>query len=147
MSKEDFSFNIPPMEVVHIQCTVENIVDKSWLFNNIPWMNHDNKTAHLILDKVSTIYHYVDGEIKSITFDKVGVSATHGFAGNSYAFSFLLGNDEVHAYSPEPKHMSLAKDEVIQKAIDLNMRKLNINEKERNLLLMELSNLRKLEDE
>jgi hypothetical protein len=137
----------PKMEVVNIECSVENILDSMWLFKHIPWMNHDNKTAHLTLDKVSTVYHYIDGEVKSITFDRVGVSAMHGFAGNSYSFSFLIGDDDVHSYSPEPKYLSLGRDEVIQKAIDHNIYMVNVNEKKRNKLLTVLSNLIKLEDD
>lgn len=133
---------IPPIEVEHISCTVENIVDSRWLFNNIPWMNHSNKSAHLTLDKTSTIFYY-DGEVKSITFNEVGASAVHGFGGNSYAFSFLLDGKEVHSYADKPKHMSLAEDEVKQKVWDSIMRELKRNREQRESLLNELKNLHK----
>jgi hypothetical protein len=152
MSKEHIAFSssghFPPIEVVKIECTVENIVDRDWLFNHIPWLNHDNKTAHLTLDKVSTIYYYdsVGQKVKTITFDNVGVSAGHGFAGNSYSFSFQLGDKDKFGYAPEPDFMSLAEDEVIQKVINNTIYKLDVNKKERIKLLTILSNL-KQEDE
>jgi len=139
MSKD---FEFPPLEVEHIKCTVENVVDREWLFNNIPWMNHSNKTAFLTLDKVSTIFYY-DREVKSIEFNEVGASAMHGFGGNLYAFTFQLDGEKVHSYSAEPEHMSLAKDEVVQKVWDSCMWKLRRNSEQREEILEEIKNLHK----
>jgi hypothetical protein len=128
---------LPPIKVVHIDCTVENLVDSIWLFNNIPWMNHENKSAYLKLDKVSTIYYYEDG-IKSVTFNEVGASAIHGFGGNSYAFSFNLDGKEVKPYGEKPLHMGLAEDEVEQQLWDMSMWKLRKLNADKNKILKEL---------
>jgi hypothetical protein len=72
----------------------------------------------------------------------VGASAIHGFGGNSYAFSFILDGQDVFSYAQEPKHMSLAEDEVVQKVWDHNMWNLRRNLKEKNKILTELKNIK-----
>ena len=42
MAADDFKMEI---ETEEITCDKENLLDYMWLFNNIPWMNHDGKNA------------------------------------------------------------------------------------------------------
>ena len=113
----NFEDYLPKIEVKHIDCTVEQFLDSKWLFNNIPWMNMDNRTAFLKLDKVSTIWYYNEEEnkIDSLTVNEIGVSAFHGFAGNSYAFSFQLDGELVKDCGIEPKLMTLSEEETKEK--------------------------------
>ena len=45
------------LEVIDIIGVKENLLDERWLFNNIPWSNHDGKYARVILDKPTDLYY------------------------------------------------------------------------------------------
>jgi hypothetical protein len=86
----------------------KKLLDNMWLFNNIPWGNHSNEDAHIILDEPTLIfYKWMDGfdtktiEIKNALVDNIKVDAIHGFAGNSYGFTFRLGEDSVFHLNDE----------------------------------------------
>ena len=118
MMGKKIEFKIPELETVEIKCSKENLVDSTWLFNNIPWSNHDGKNAKLILDEPTElflidIYEYdtSTSEIKNVTFDNVMVLAMHGFGGTSYLFDFRLGDDKV-VYSGSMERYGFSKEEV-----------------------------------
>jgi hypothetical protein len=113
------SFTDPMTDIkgVEIDCTVENLLDGMWLFEHTPWLNHDGKMAIYRLDKTSTIYFYNDTykEIQTVEFDVAEVSAMHGFAGNSYVFTFKLGGEDKVQLSSGPMLMAITEDEIKEK--------------------------------
>lgn len=95
---------MPNIELEEVVCEKDNLTDYTWLFNNIPWMNHDNKRAIVKFDKTIKMYYIQmdvrdaeSTEIKSCEFDNVIISAFHSFAGNSFTFEFRLGDKRVHS--------------------------------------------------
>ena len=99
--KDDFFIDIETEEII---CDKENLMDYTWLFNNIPWMNHNNKNAKVTFDEPIELhcilldgYDTKSAEIRSFEFDNVTISAMHGFAGNSFTFVFNLGEEAVHS--------------------------------------------------
>lgn len=84
------------LEVIDIIGVKENLLDERWLFNNIPWSNHDGKYARVILDKPTDLYYIQlngfdtqSAEIKKCIFDSVDIIATHATV-NHYEFTFKL---------------------------------------------------------
>lgn len=85
------------IKTIEIPCTKEQLFDESWLFNNIPWINHDNEQAKLIFSETLMFYCIDKGNsIKDVMFDNILVSAFHGFSGNSYDFNFFHGDEQVY---------------------------------------------------
>jgi len=106
------------IKTIELTCEKESLLDHNWLFNNIPWSNHDNQNAKVLFDTPIEAYAiYLDGcasdsaKLKKFTFDSVLISAFHGFAGNIYSFSFNLGKDITHA-NFETYELGFSVDEV-----------------------------------
>jgi len=107
------------IEVVEVKCTKENLLDGIWLFENIPWTNHSNKTAKINFNEIITLY-WMDNyniEFKSDDFNNVLVSAIHGFFGNSYAFTFMLDDKNVCVINGD-KAFAFSKDDLKKRAIE-----------------------------
>jgi len=90
------------LEEIDLVGTKENLLDHMWLFNNIPWSNHGGKIAKISFNEPIDLYSIVVDEyltqsakITKYIFDNVSISALHGFAGNSYNFTFRLGEQNV----------------------------------------------------
>ena len=129
MEKDDlacwsYSGNMGEHKTIDKICEKESLLDHNWLFNNIPWSNHDNADAKVSFD--SSIEAYAielngydtkTAKIKKFNFDNVIISAMHGFAGNSYTFSFHLGNDKTHN-SFETSQFGFSVDELKNRYID-----------------------------
>ncbi len=91
------------IKTIEIFCDKESLLDSLWLFNNIPWANHDNKNAKIIFNSQIEVYSIMlngydtqTANLKKFVFDNVMISAMHGFAGNSYTFCFKLGDELIH---------------------------------------------------
>jgi hypothetical protein len=96
-------FDFEPAKTITLKCDKNLLMDWRWLFDNTPWINHDNMNANLVFDEPIDAYVVIlDGsdtksaKIGKIIFDNILVTAFHGSAGNHYDFIFKLGNDETH---------------------------------------------------
>jgi len=90
----------PEIEVIHTN--KDNLIDYMWLFNHIPWSNHENKIGKVILEEPTKAYGIImDGfdtsttEITEFEFDNVIITAVHGSGGNSFGFEFKLSDETV----------------------------------------------------
>ncbi|MHA2039989.1 MAG: hypothetical protein ACW98X_26555 [Promethearchaeota archaeon] len=127
MKKEDkkieFSFPEPEKEIVYCD-DKNNILDYMWLFNNIPWMNHDNKIGKIVFDEPIEVYIIkMDGfatdtsEVRKIECNETEISSMHGFAGNSYGFVFLMNGEKVE-YADDYRKIGFSKDEVKDRFVE-----------------------------
>jgi hypothetical protein len=121
MAADDFKMEI---ETEEITCDRENLLDYTWLFNNIPWMNHDGKNAKVTFAEpiemhciVLDGYDTKSGEMKSFEFDNAIISAMHGYGGNSFTFQFRLGEKDVHT-TYDYKSFAYTKNDVKKVFID-----------------------------
>lgn len=105
--EEKIMFELPKIETIELECEKENLLDYMWLFNNIPWENHDNKNAKIIFkEPIEMIAIEMNGydthtsKIKRFYFDSVIINAFHGTA-NHYTFQFYLKTERVHITGDE----------------------------------------------
>lgn len=118
------------MKTIELICEKESLLDGDWLFNNIPWSNHDNSIAKISFDSPIEVYAIkLDGydsqktELKKFYFDNVVILAVHGFGGNNYSFTFQLGDDKTHV-SFDETNLGFSVDEVKNRYIDKLNRKI-----------------------
>jgi hypothetical protein len=118
--KDDFESYLPKIERVKIDCTLENLFDSMWLFNNTPWLNHHGKIALYKMDNTSTVYcyHQKDKMIHEINFDEVEISAIHTFGGNQYHYRFMFNGEEISAWDFDHKRLMSTTLEGIKKQIE-----------------------------
>ena len=88
--------------VIDIVCEKNNLINGEWLFCNIPWVNHTNKTASIKFEEnIELFYIKLNGydtqsaKIEKTKFDNISITAMHGFAGNDYSFNFKLGDESI----------------------------------------------------
>jgi len=122
---KDFEFSIPPMEQEIVVCdNKEELLDYNWLFSNIPWTNHSNKVGKINFDEKLKMYAIkLDGsdtksaEIVDFEFDVVEIMSMHGFCGNSYDFTFMLGDEKIF-HSHDLNSIAFSKEDVRQRYIN-----------------------------
>lgn len=130
-------------EIVEIPCVIDNLLDESWLFNNVPWENFQNKVAKFILSKPEKIFAF-DGEtINTIEFDNMIASAIHGFAGNSYFFSFYIGEENIFSTTDE-RNFSTDKGHLKHKLTILQQKKLKWLETQAETVKKEIEKIKNL---
>lgn len=124
----DYGFE---METVELTTEKENLNDHMWLFNNIPWGNHDNKCAIVRFDKpIKTYLIEMDGfddltiEITTFKFDNVKILAMHGFAGNVYSFDFRLGEEKMN-YTHDISMFDFSKKGLKKRFLKVQKRKIS----------------------
>lgn len=119
MSDKDFDFKFPPMEQDIVICdNKEDLLDYTWLFSNIPWTNHSNKIGKINFDEKLEMYAIkLDGsdtksaEIVNFEFNAVEIMSMHGFCGNSYDYTFILGDKKVF-HTHDYTSIAFSKEEV-----------------------------------
>lgn len=110
MSNENnkIQFNIPELEKVLVHCDDKNnLLDYMWLFNHIPWCNHDNKIGNVVFDEPTEVFYIkMNGfdtktsEIKKVECDELEIMSVHGTI-NHFTFIFYMNGerlDSVHDY-------------------------------------------------
>jgi len=127
------------LEIKNIECDKkENLIDYMWLFNNIPWSNHDGAIGKIEFTKPTFIYYlYMNGydnttsEIKQIEINNVIITAFHGFGGNSFEFNFKMGDDSI-CLCDSLTHFDFNKEDLKKKLIAKSERKIINLEKQTN---------------
>ena len=119
----DFDKYLPKLETIDVKCDKEQLLDYMWLFNNIPWSNHDGKDAKIEFDETIKAYCIMlngydtkTAEMKEVEFDNLRVTAFHGI-GNSFVFVFKLGDKEVHS-TMDYQSFTFDKEETKKRYID-----------------------------
>lgn len=102
-----------------ITCNKEDLLDSMWLFNNIPWSNHDDVVAKITFDEPITIFisDRESAEIKSGEFNNVIIGAFHGYGGNNYTFQFKFDNNVVFSILNE-RHFAYSKEDLKERLIE-----------------------------
>lgn len=100
-------FELPKIETIEIGGKKENLLDYMWLFNHIPWCNHDNQNAKISFDEpIEMIAIEMNGydthtsKIKRFHFDSVIITSFHATT-NHYTFEFKLNDKRVHITDDE----------------------------------------------
>lgn len=111
-------------KIIELTCKKEDLKDHKWLFGHIPWCNHDGAIAKVSFKDPIDLYGIsLDGwdtqktKLLKVKFDNVLIMAMHGFAGNSYSFTFKLKDEEVFMVH-ETNRFGYSEDEVKKDFID-----------------------------
>lgn len=95
-------FELPKIETIEIKSKKENLLNYNWLFNHIPWSNHDNQNAKVSFDEPIEVvaiemngYDTHTSKIKRFYFDSVIITAFHSTV-NHYTFEFYLNDEKTH---------------------------------------------------
>jgi len=131
MSNENkkIEFSLPEMEKVLIHCDDKNnLLDYMWLFNHIPWCNHDNKIGKVVFDEpIEVFYIKMNGfatdtaEIKMVECDEIEITSVHATV-NHFTFTFCL-NDEKLDVVYDYENLGFSKEEVKDRSVEKLERK------------------------
>jgi len=139
---------IDKIKLEEIECSKENLMDKLWLIENIPWINHSKKMAKLIPNKPISLYvikNYGSNimKIKTIHFNNIIISISHGFFENFYSFKFRL-NDETVYQSNDHSELSFSKDDAKKIIIEKKEMKIKQLKHQLNLEIESLEKIKKM---